>query len=200
MFDEILIINDDPDLPRIHVRGKVKGVRGRRHRDKDKDNDKDKKGRGRDDRDERREERRDQRDDRDRKERERERERKQRHRQRERHRGHPRTVWRDHGKRKSKRLYAPFVDDEATAQEVAAALTDDLSARVETVKLSVLPRPSLDYVRQTVALALWDAFHEPIAVGQFVIRRVEFGFTPSSCIQTMELDFVDNGSTEIEIG
>lgn len=140
-IDEILMINDDPRLPRIHVKGKVK--------------------------------------------------------RRRRHNGN--VQWVVEGRKgRTRKLYAPLVDDDATAQEVAAALADDLSNRVEHVKLSVLPDPRHDYVRTTALLAIWDSQQRPVAVGQYVFRQVSWGFTPKTCLQEMELDWVDNGDAEID--
>lgn len=87
--------------------------------------------------------------------------------------------------------------DPATIPEVATSLADELSARTQRVKLGVLPDPSVDYLRETVLLAVWDRRGDPVAVGQFAVLNARWGFTPKSCIQQMEVGFVDAAGTQI---
>ena len=140
-YDEILIVNDEPDTKRVRVRGRVRG----------------------------------------------------------RHRNRPRVVTGRKDKRKVKKINVPYVDDEASAAEIAAALADQLSNRVEGVEISVLPDPVPDYVHETVILAVWDAFGDPVAVGQYEVLNVAFGFTHDTCLQKMKLARVDDGSAEITV-
>jgi hypothetical protein len=96
-------------------------------------------------------------------------------------------------------VYAPRVDDADTAREIAAALADDLSNRTEGVLVSVLPDPRPDYAREVVHLNIRDAYGDKVAKGDFLVRSIKWGFTPSQCLQVMELDFVDQGDAIIEV-
>jgi len=113
------------------------------------------------------------------------------------HGKHKRVIRGRGDRRRVRSLYAPLVDDEATAAEIAAALADELSNRTEGVEMSVLPDPSVNYCHETVLLAVWDAYGDPVAVGQFAPTHVTWGFTPSTCLQKMTLHRIDNGDAEI---
>lgn len=138
--DEILIVNDDPDLPRINVKGKIK---------------------------------------------------------RRRKRGKGVQYFVEEPKGKTRRVYANYVEDQATALEVASALADDLSSRVEHATINVLPDPDLDYIHSTALFALWDARKEDVLVGQYAFDEVEWNFDLNNCIQSMKVSYVDNGDAEI---
>lgn len=140
-YDEILIVNDEPDTRRVRVRGRIRG-----------------------------------------------------------NKKHKRVVTGRGDNKRTKKLRVPYVDDEATAAEIAAALADELSNRQSMVEISVLPDPRPDYCRETVELAVWDAYGDEVAVGQFEVQSVQFGFTPSTCLQVMKLHKVDTDLTEVVVG
>jgi sugar lactone lactonase YvrE len=207
MYDEILVVNDDPSTSRVKVRGRIispkrakeiaqrerQKERREDRREKEKEREKDKqRNRRNQDREAQREK------ERDRNQRERQKERKQRERDRERKRADLRgsddlLLLVDNGRRRVKRLWRPLLDDEATAQQVALVLSDILASYTKTVELSVLPDPSVPYQRETVLLAIWDSYHEPVAVGQFAVRRVTWKFSPKdgNGLQTMVLDYIE---------
>lgn len=92
-----------------------------------------------------------------------------------------------------------LVTSQAAAQVLAQSMADDLSARVEHVGLSVFPDPSVDWAYATVMCNIWDAFENAVAVGQYLVRRVTFGFTPKTAMQTMDLDWIDPGESQIVV-
>lgn len=139
-YDEVLIVNDDPDTKRVRVRGRIRG--GKKNK---------------------------------------------------------RVVTGRGDNKHVKKLRIPYVDDEATAAEIAAALADELSNRQSGVEIGVLPDPRPDYAHETVELAVWDAYGDEVAVGQFEVESVQWGFTPSTCIQRMKLYKVDNDLTEVVV-
>lgn len=139
-YDEILIVNDDPDTKRVRVRGRVKG--GKKHK---------------------------------------------------------RVVTGRGDNRRVKKLRVPYVDDDATAEEIARALADQLSNRQDGVDVNVLPDPRPDYCHETVELAVWDAYGDEVAVGQFEVESVQWGFTPSTCLQRMKLYKIDNDLSEVVV-
>jgi hypothetical protein len=244
MFDEILMINDDPDRNGIFVGGVVKGPnvddndekrdhdhhrdreRRERHEDRDRpndshdhnraDRDRDREGRDRQDdsrhRDRNRNPQRNQdtrqvdaernrQHDTEEQQRDRQRAREDARKDRERANqlgGKDRVVFKGKNRRRVKALYAPYVDDEATAQEIANALADELASTTQGVELSVLPDPSPNYCRETVICNIWDAMAEPVAVGHFAVKSAKWGFTPSTCLQTLALDLIDPGGVDTQ--
>lgn len=94
-------------------------------------------------------------------------------------------------------LNNPLIANAQAAQQIAFSIADQLTARVEHAKISVLPDPSIDYLRNTAVLGVWDAYRDPVVVGLYLIRRVSFGFTPSTCLQTIDLDYVGAGENQI---
>jgi hypothetical protein len=244
MFDEILMINDDPDRSGIFVGGVVKGPnvdsgdekrdhdhhrdreRRERHEDRDRpndshdhnraDRDRDREGRDRQDdsrhRDRTRNPQRNQdtrqvdaernrQHDNEEQQRDRQRAREDARKDRERANqlgGKDRVVFKGKNRRRVKALYAPYVDDEATAQEIANALADELASTTQGVELSVLPDPSPNYCRETVICNIWDAMAEPVAVGHFAVKSAKWGFTPSTCVQTLALDLIDPGGVDTQ--
>jgi hypothetical protein len=245
MFDQILMINDDPDGNGIFVGGVVKGPnvdpgdeqrqhdhhrdRERRERHENRHDDHDSHEHNRADRDRDREGR-DRQDDSAHRDRNRNRNRNQDTRQSdaERNRQHDdeerqrdrqrqredarkdreradqlaggRVVFKGKNRTRIKPLYAPYVDDEATAQEIANALADELSATTQGVEISVLPDPSPNYCRETVVCNIWDAMSEPVAVGHFAVKSAKWGFTTSDCLQTLTLDAIDAGLVDVGPG
>jgi hypothetical protein len=244
MFDEILMINDDPDRNGIFVGGVVKGPnvdsgdekrdhdhhrdreRRERHEDRDRpndshdhnraDRDRDREGRDRQDdsrhRDRNRNPQRNQdtrqvdaernrQHDTEEQQRDRQRAREDARKDRERANqlgGKDRVVFKGKNRRRVKALYAPYVDDDATAQEIANALADELASTTQGVELSVLPDPSPNYCRETVICNIWDAMNEPVAVGHFAVKSAKWGFTPSTCLQTLALDLIDPGGVDTQ--
>lgn len=98
---------------------------------------------------------------------------------------------------RSQTLPSRLITSPVAAKELAATLVDNLSSQVERVGFSVFPDPSIDYAHATVVCNIWDAFEDAVAVGQYVVNRVNFGFTPKTAMQTMELSWVDPNESEI---
>lgn len=96
------------------------------------------------------------------------------------------------GRRSRKIRYPRGIDDDATAQRVARALADELSARNKLARITVVPDPQADFVRETVGLAVWDTNGERVAVGQYVVNTVTYGFTPSTALMTLDLGRIDD--------
>jgi hypothetical protein len=96
------------------------------------------------------------------------------------------------GRRKRKTRRYPVLDDDATAARVAKALAEELSTRNVTARLTVLPDPELDFIQETVALAIWNTSGRKIAVGQYKIHSVTYGFTPEDALMEIECGRIDN--------
>jgi hypothetical protein len=141
MFDEILLVNDDPDRGRIYVKGKVKGKHGR----------------------------------------------------------HPRVVGQNEGRHRVKSITIPFLDDQATAELVARAIADDMSASTEHSTITVVPDPRVDYIHETVATAIWDAHGEEVLVGHWRVGRIAYRMWPNSPTMTLELSRIHHGSDDVDI-
>jgi hypothetical protein len=106
-------------------------------------------------------------------------------------RDNPRAVWGENGRRRRRRIHGRLVEDDATADEVAQALAEQMSLRTGTATVRVLPEPDLDLLHETVGLALWDRDGEPVASGQWAVQRVHWGFTPSDAVMELSLGRVD---------
>ncbi|MGI9252168.1 MAG: hypothetical protein ACR2J8_00340, partial [Thermomicrobiales bacterium] len=103
----------------------------------------------------------------------------------------PRAVWAENGRRRSRRVRGRLVEDDATADEVAQALAEQLSLRTTTATVRVLPEPDLDLLHETVGLAVWDRNGDPAANGQWAVQRVHWGFTPADAVMELALGRVD---------
>jgi len=178
LFDQILVVNDDPQEPRIYVKGRIK--------DKDKDKNKDRNRRKRDphggrDRDDRRE----------------------KHKERRKHRGgahhNQRKADHKHKRHRGKPWRLPYLDDEATAIEVAKALTDILSNRTEFASLTTIIDPEPDLVRETISTAIWDVNGNPILVGHWAVLSISYSLWPDTPTMTMELTRIKHGEDDIDI-
>lgn len=132
LLDEILIVNDDPGLPRIHLKRKVRNPR------------------------------------------------------------HPRRTLRQ--RRRERKIRNQMIDDDATAQEVADGLLDELSTRNRTARLTVLPDPEIDFARETVDLLIWNANGDEVAVGQYAVHDVAYSFAPrqNSGLMTLDVGRIDD--------
>lgn len=141
LFDEILLVNDDPDRNRVYVKGKIKGKNGK----------------------------------------------------------HPRVVGEGKGRHRTKKLKVPYLDDEATAVELAAALADDLSVLTEYTTITVVPDPRVDYINETVATAIYDMYGDEVAVGHWKVNRVQYTLWPASPRMTLELSRIAHGEDDVDI-
>jgi hypothetical protein len=159
MFNEILVVNDDAPMLRVHVRGRIKS-RGSKHprvltRKKSYDpNDPHKKD------------------------------------------------WEDDPRaRNVRRVKLPYLDDEATALQLAEAFADELSAKTEFVTIVTLIDPEPEFVRETVSTAIWDLHDHPVAVGHWLVNRVQYSLWPSTPTMTLELSRIghDQQDADIEI-
>jgi hypothetical protein len=141
LFDEIILVNDDPHRPRIHVKGKIRGKNGK----------------------------------------------------------HPRVVGGKEGRHRVRKLTVPYLDDEATARELAAVLADELSAATEYSTITVIPDPRVDYIHETIATAIWDAHGEETLVGHWKVTRASYRMWPQSPLMTLELSRIYHGSDDVDI-
>ncbi|MBS0336810.1 MAG: hypothetical protein JSS40_08380 [Proteobacteria bacterium] len=99
---------------------------------------------------------------------------------------------------KVKRIPWPVLDDNATAAEVAGALADELSTLDTRISISVVPDPTIDFTHETVSLAIWDAFNREVAVGQWAVHAVRYGFTPSDALMELDLGKVSNADDQVQ--
>jgi len=141
LLNEILICTDDPGLPRINVKGRIKG----------------------------------------------------------RNTKNPRSVLGGQGRTKTRVIRNPFLDADATAQQVARALLQGLSTRNRTARLTVLPDPRPDFARAVIDCFIWDEDGDAVAVGRYAVHQVTYSMTPADNAATMTLDIgriddIDDGS------
>lgn len=111
------------------------------------------------------------------------------------HPNNPRSVLYNrgpHGRRKVRRIHNQVLEEDATAREVADALVDELSTRNVTIRLEVLPDPEPEFARETIGLAIWNAHGDRIALGQYAVHRVSYGFTPATATMTIDCGRVDD--------
>ena len=135
LVNEILMVNDDPNLPRINVRGRIT------------------------------------------------------------HPNNPRSVLRKKKRRRVRKIHNPIVEEDATAEEVARALLQELSTLNETLRLTAVLDPEPDFARETVACAIWNAWERKIAVGQYAVHSVQYtDLTPRSGKMTLDLGRIDDAS------
>ena len=106
--------------------------------------------------------------------------------------GNPRRKQAKQGRRSKKIRYNRGIDDDVTAKRVADALADELSAQNKLARITVIPDPETDFLRETVGLAIWNANGERVAVGQYVVNTVSYGFTPASALMTLDLGRIDD--------
>jgi len=109
--------------------------------------------------------------------------------------GHTRNLnhWSNPISTKRRRMFVfrhvpiPTLDRQDDAEDLAEAIAEDISTRIETVTMSVLPDPSVDLTHRTVYLAIYTQRGEPVAVGHYRVLTVEYGFTPDDALQRMTL-------------
>jgi hypothetical protein len=108
------------------------------------------------------------------------------------HPNNPRATWWAAGRKHVRKIHHPVVDDDDTARDIAAAMMEELSTRDSTITLGVLPDPAANLLRETVACAIWDAAGNPVAVGQYAVLNVSYGFTPDDAVMKVELGYIDD--------
>lgn len=94
----------------------------------------------------------------------------------------------------------PLLDDDATAKQVARALLDELSTQNTIVRFSSMPDPQPEYVREVVALGIWDAHKRRIAFGKYAVHSVIWDLTNTSAVMTIEAGKVQNADSITEGG
>jgi hypothetical protein len=107
------------------------------------------------------------------------------------HPKNPRAVFHRNGRKKTRKIHNALIDDDATALEVAARMTDYLSTLNSTVSLKAVPDPEPEWPNETVELYIYNAAGDQVAEGQYAVHKVQFGFTPSSAVMTLELGRID---------
>jgi hypothetical protein len=108
------------------------------------------------------------------------------------HPRNPRSVFHRSGRKKVKTIKNPVLDDDATAEEVARALLDELSTLNSTIRMQVVPDPEPDFARETINCLIWNVAGEEIANGQYAVHRVQYGFTPGTATMTIDCGRVDD--------
>ena len=118
------------------------------------------------------------------------------------HPQNPRSVFRrkKDGKRRRKvrKIHNPVIDEDATAEEVAKTILDEISTRNKTAKLSVLPDPHPDFARGTIACHIYNLSGEGVLVGQYAVHRVSYGLRPSSATMTFDIGRIDDADDVLE--
>jgi hypothetical protein len=115
------------------------------------------------------------------------------------HPDNPRSVFHSKGRKHTKKIKHPVLDDDATAKEVAEALLDELSTKNKTIKLDVVPDPEPEYVRETVNVLVWNTHGDKVANGQYAIHRIAWGLTKTSATMTMDLGRIDRADNVEDI-
>lgn len=95
--------------------------------------------------------------------------------------------------RRYRRIRYPLLDSDATAEEVAMALTEEMASRQERVTLDVVPDPRTAYDREVAHLAIYDGRGEPVVVGKASILSVSWSFGSGLGTQTVDLGLIREG-------
>lgn len=101
-------------------------------------------------------------------------------------------------RRHMRKRYNRMIDDDATAGEVADALLDELSTKNRTARLTVLPSPSIDFARETIDCYIWNAAGDEVALGQYAVLSVSYGFTPKSGTMELNIGRIDSVDTGLD--
>jgi hypothetical protein len=110
----------------------------------------------------------------------------------------PRRVFKGKKPKKSKKVRNFMVDDDATALKVAEALLDELSSKNRTARITVLPDPVPDFARETIDCYIWDANGREVALGQYAVHSVTYGFTPDDATMTIDAGRIDEVDGALE--
>lgn len=98
----------------------------------------------------------------------------------------------DGRKRRRRNEHVRTLDDDATAQEVAKALLDELSTTNSVISFSAIPDPSVDFARQTIDLHIFNLDGYEIANDRYAVHSVKYGFTPSSALMEITCGRVED--------
>ena len=104
----------------------------------------------------------------------------------------PKNRRHDPRRKRTRRERIPHLDNDATANQVARALMDELSVLNNTLSVTVVPDPQLDLARACVGMAVWDRHGDEVAFGKYAVLGASYGFTPSQAAMQLELGRVED--------
>lgn len=103
-------------------------------------------------------------------------------------------------KRIKEKVVKADVNDEADAAALAAAIAEEINSSMETINLSLIPDPEVDFTRQVIYLYIYNLQRQVVAVGRYKVMSVTYAFTDDEAMMTLKCGYVRDTSMSYPAG
>lgn len=87
----------------------------------------------------------------------------------------------------SQTISLPMVASNSDAEAIAMAILEEMLTKNTTISLTVKPDPRFVAIHDVVRLGIWDLRGREVALGKFLVKRVQYGMTVDNPLMKVDL-------------